>query len=144
MSAMDARRFETLAEAHGGLIARWPVAEQDAAYAWLAEAPQAAQAVLAQALALDEALDVLRPPTGSAGLREAIIAAAPAPARRWALGRWLAGAGIGAALAAASLAGVVVGVQVAGPSVAVDAADATLAAASEEDWTLLPDGESQS
>lgn len=142
MSAMDAQRFEILAEAHGGLISRWPAAEQDAAYAWLAEAPEAAQAVLAEALALDEALDVLRPPSPSTALRDAILAAAPAPTRRWTLARWLTGAGIGAALAAASAAGVVVGVQVAeGPAVS---SDATLAASAEDDWTLLPDGENQS
>jgi hypothetical protein len=143
MSAMDAQRFETLAEAHGGLISRWPAAEQDAAYAWLAEAPDAAQAVLSEALALDEALDVLRPPSPSAALRDAILAAAPAPARRWTIARWLTGAGIGAALAAASVAGVAVGVQVAAAP-AEASTDATLAVAAEDDWIMLPDGENQS
>ncbi|NBB17288.1 hypothetical protein GVN21_18145 [Caulobacter sp. SLTY] len=143
MSAMDAQRFETLAEAHGGLITRWPAAEQDAAYAWLAEAPEAAQAVLSQALALDEALDVLRPPSPSTALRDAVLAAAPAPARPRTLARWLTGAGIGAALAAASAAGVVVGVQVAqAPTEA--SSEAAVAVAVEDDWILLPDGENQS
>ena len=48
---MDAQRFEALAEAHGGLITRWPADVQDAAFAWLAEAPETAQAVLNEALA---------------------------------------------------------------------------------------------
>lgn len=140
---MDAERFEALADAHGGLITRWPADVQDAAFAWLAQAPESAQAVLTNALALDEALDVLRPPQPSMALRDAILAAAPREARGWSLRRWLAGAGVGAALATACVAGMVIGVQVsAGPAELSD--EAVAAAGTDEDWIVLPETESQS
>lgn len=140
---MDARRFETLAAAHGGLIVRWPAGDQDAAYAWLAQDPEAAQVVLSEALALDEALDVLRPPRPSTALRDRILAAAPRERRGWGVRRWLAGAGVGAALAAASAAGVMVGAQVsAGPVEVSD--EAVMAASADDDWIVLPETESRS
>lgn len=140
---MDAQRFEALADSHGGLIARWPAGTQDAAYAWLAEAPAAAQAVLTDALALDETLDVLRPPQPPMALRDRILAAAPRERQGWSLRRWLAGAGVGAALAAASAAGVMVGVQVStAPTEVSD--DAVMSASSDDDWIVLPETESQS
>lgn len=140
---MDAQRFEALADAHGGLISRWPADVQDAAFAWLAEAPEAAQAVLTDALALDEALDVLRPPQPSMALRDAILAAAPKARAGSSLSRWLAGAGVGAALATACVAGMVIGVQVsAGPAELSD--EAVVAAGADDDWIVLPETESQS
>ncbi|MDO9335926.1 MAG: hypothetical protein Q7T61_05955 [Caulobacter sp.] len=140
---MDAQRFEALADAHGGLIARWPAEAQDAAYEWLARAPEEAQAVLTQALTLDEALSVLRPPQPSAGLRDRVLAAAPRARSGWSLGRWLAGAGVGAALAAASVAGVMIGTLVgAAPVTASD--EAVMAALADDDWIVLPETESQS
>ena len=140
---MDAQRFEALADAHGGLIARWPADLQDEAFAWLAQAPEAAQSVLTGALALDEALDALRPPQPSAALRDRILAAAPRGRQGWSLGRWLAGAGVGAALAAASAAGVLVGTHV-GTAPVGASDDAVMAASADEDWIVLPDTESQS
>ncbi|MBX3479933.1 MAG: hypothetical protein KF842_06005 [Caulobacter sp.] len=144
MNRMDATRFEALADAHGAAIGRWPLAEQDAAFAYLAEAPEAAQALLDQARVLDEALDTLRPPSPSLALRDAVLSAAPRPKAGWSLGRWLAGAGVGAALAAACAAGVVIGVDIAAPSSAtgLDAVSQTVAV--EDDWFALPDMESQS
>lgn len=140
---MDAQRFEAMADAHGGLIARWPADAQDAAYAWLAQAPEAAQAVLTNALALDEALDELRPPQPSAALRDRILAAAPRARQGSSLRRWLAGLGVGAALAAASVAGILVGTHVgAAPAGASD--EAVMAASADEDWIVLPETESQS
>lgn len=140
---MDAQRFEALAEAHGGLIARWPAEAQDAAYAWLAQAPETAQAVLTAAQALDEALDGLRPPQPSAALRDAILAAAPRERRGWSLRQWLAGAGVGAALATACLMGVVMGAHVAAdPMLGPD--DMVAAASAEDDWIVLPETESRS
>ncbi|WP_271065787.1 hypothetical protein [Caulobacter sp. NIBR1757] len=140
---MDAQRFEALADAHGGVIARWPAEVQDAAYAWLAQAPEAAQAVLTDALALDEALDVLRPPQPSMALRDRILAAAPRGKAGWSLRRWLTGAGVGAALAAASAAGVMIGTQV-GTAPAEASDEAVISASSDDDWIVLPDTESQS
>ncbi|MDB5469250.1 MAG: hypothetical protein JWR84_810 [Caulobacter sp.] len=140
---MDAQRFEALADAHGGLIARWPAEVQDDAFAWLAQAPEAAQAVLTDALALDEALDVLRPPQPSAALRDAVLAAAPRQKQTWSLGRWLAGAGVGAALATASVAGVMIGTQVStAPAEVSD--EAVMSASTDDDWIVLPETESQS
>lgn len=107
---MKAERFEALAEAHGGAIARWPAAEQDAAYAFLARDPATADAALARARALDEALDLLSAPPVPAALRDRILAQAPRPRAAGALRRWLAGAGIGLGLAAATAAGVAAGV----------------------------------
>lgn len=140
---MDAQRFEALADAHGGLIARWPAETQDAAYAWLAEAPAAAQAVLTQALALDEALNVLRPPQPSIALRDAILAASPRERQGWGLLRWLAGAGVGAALATASVAGVLIGAQVGVTSAGVSD-EGVMSASSDDDWIVLPETEIQS
>jgi hypothetical protein len=86
--------------------------------------------VLAEAAALDAALDAWRPPAATADLREKVLATAPKPrmAPRWA-GLWLSGAG----LAAACAAGLIVGI--AGSSAAVhDArADDLMAAATPED-----------
>jgi hypothetical protein len=110
---MNAERFQSLADAWGGAIARWPAAEQDAAFAFLASDAAVADAVLAQARALDAMLDEAAPAMVSAVLRDRIIAAAPserpAPGRLW---RWLTGAGVGAGLAVATAAGIVAGVNV--------------------------------
>lgn len=109
---MKAERFEELAQAYGGVIARWPDAEQDAAYAFMAREPDVADAALAEAMVLDEALDGLPVPAVSSALRDRVIASAPTPrAGRSALRRWLAGAGVGVGLAAATAAGVVAGVS---------------------------------
>jgi hypothetical protein len=158
MTSMDATRFAALAEAHGGAIARWPAAEQDAAYGWLAEAPDLAQAVLNEAQALDEMLRAVRPPSPSAALRDHILALAPQPrapvrpaGRLW---RWLAGAGVGAALAASCAGGVAVGIGLtaasppavspAAPQEAMAEAADEAAAPLDDDWMLLPDVEAQS
>jgi len=109
---MNAERFQTLAEAYGGSISRWPADQQDAAWAFLAEDPDAADNALAEARRLDETLDGWRPPTPSGALRRRILTtapherAAPNPLRRWLLG---AGAGVG--LAMATVTGVLVGVE---------------------------------
>lgn len=146
MGVMDMTRFTALADAFGGRIERWPEAERDAAWRFLADEGEAARAVLAEGLELDEALEVLRPPQPSAGLREAILAAAPKsrPARS-PLWRWLTGAGLGAGLAAACAAGVLAGVQTAGPSSDDARADA-LIASSYDGGTLglTTDGENNS
>lgn len=110
---MNAERFEELAAAWGGVIARWPAAEQDAAFAFLAAEPETADGILAEARALDAALDGHAVPAVPAALRDRVIAAAPKPVAGRSMWRWLAGAGVGAGLAAATAAGVVAGVQLA-------------------------------
>jgi len=107
---MTHERFEALAEAWGGDVARWPADAREAAALLMAAEPEFTRAALARAEALDAALDAWRPAPASPSLVERIVAAAPALRRpRW-LG-WLSPAALGAGLAAATVAGVIVGVQ---------------------------------
>lgn len=111
MSLLTRERFEALAEAYGGEIARWPLAERDAAAMLMAAEPAYAQGVLAAASGLDAALDVWSSLPASGPLRDRLIASAPtARRRRRALTHWLWRAGLGAGLAAACVAGLMVGV----------------------------------
>lgn len=109
---MTFERFQSLAEAWGGAIARWPAEVQDAAYAFMAASPEQADAVLAEARATDALMDAAPALSTSIALRDRVIAAAPAArARRSRLWRWMTGAGVGAGLAAATAAGVMAGVS---------------------------------
>lgn len=109
---MTFERFQLLAEAYGGAIARWPAETQDGAYAFLAAAPDQADAVLAEARATDALMDQAVSLAPSRALRDRIIALAPAArpgrSRIW---RWMTGAGVGFGLAAATAAGVMAGVS---------------------------------
>jgi len=135
---MTPERFETLAEAWGGDVARWPHAEREAAAALMAERPAWAERVLAGAGALDAALSELAASRGTAGLADRIAARAPKARPRWQ--GWLVPAGMGAGLAAACAAGVVMGVQIGTPAVP-DEPDALVAAVSDEDFSLYLDEE---
>lgn len=122
---MTPERFETLAEAHGGDIARWPAAEREAASALMIAAPDRAREVLARAGELDAVLDAWAPLAVSHDLRRRVIAGAPAARERHRLTQWFLGAGVGAGLAAACAAGLAVGVALSGsvqPDEAVSAA----------------------
>lgn len=108
---MNRERFEQLAQAYGGAIARWPASERDGAALLMAAEPDFARAVLAEADRLDAALDAFALTPASRALREAIVAAAPqARPRRLGIG-WLLPAGLGAGLAAVLAAGIMVGAQ---------------------------------
>ncbi|MDP3853370.1 hypothetical protein [Phenylobacterium sp.] len=107
---MTPQRFESLADAHGGDVARWPAAEREAAAALMIAQPDVARKALARAAALDAALDAWPPMAVTHHLRERVIAAAPAARSRGRLAAWFWGAGLGAGLAAASAAGLAVGV----------------------------------
>lgn len=120
---MTHERFEILAQAYGGDIARWPTPERDAAAMLMAAEPEFARVVLGDAGELDSALDLWAPMAVSPALRDAVIASAPAPRRRWGLRAWFLRAGVGAGLAAACAAGLVVGVML---------SDLTQAPASED------------
>ena len=74
---MTHERFEILAHAYGGDIARWPAAERDAAALLMAAEPEFARIVLADAGELDAALDLWAPLAVTATLREAVVASAP-------------------------------------------------------------------
>ena len=136
---MTPERFETLAEAWGGDVARWPDADREAAAALMAEKPAWAERVLAGAGELDAALSALAPPRGSAGLADRIAAGAPKARPRWR--SWLVPSAMGAGLAAACAAGVVLGAQLSLPVAAPDEPDAVVAAVGDEDFSLYLDEE---
>jgi len=111
---MNRDRFAELAQAYGGSVARWPAAEQDAAAALMAAEPEFARAVLAEADALDAALDAWPAYGVRHELREAVIAQAARARTRGERRGWLWGAGAGAGLAAACAAGLIMGVTLYG------------------------------
>lgn len=94
-------RFRDLADAYGGVVARWPEEHRDAAFR-MASTPAAIN-ILARASALDEMLDTWRVPVPVADLHGRLIAGAPVPSRRLvARARlWWSGIGIAAALTGA-------------------------------------------
>ncbi|MFC3581969.1 hypothetical protein [Sphingomonas hylomeconis] len=97
-------RFQELADAYGGVIARWPAAVRDAARV-TAMHPVAA-AILAQALLLDETLDAWQLAAPPARLRDAVLARAPDRTPDRTIVRsarlWWSGVGIAATLAGAT------------------------------------------
>jgi len=107
---MTIERFAALLDAYGADRGRWPEVERATALALLAEDARA-RALLAEARALDEALDASPAPQVSPALRARVLAAAPTPrqARRWALAAWARMWAPGAGLVAAGLAGVMFG-----------------------------------
>lgn len=112
---MNEARFAALLEAYGAAPARWPAGERAAAQAFMAGQPARARALLAEAAALDAALDAAPAQAASERLVAAVLAAAPArPVRPspWAwLGQGALGQGaLGPRLAAASAAALMLGV----------------------------------
>jgi len=111
MASLTHERFEALAEAYGGDVARWPADVRDAAALLMSEEPVFTGAVLARAGALDAALDSWRPAAASPALIDRIVGAAPNVKRpRWLA--WASPAALAGGLAAACAAGVLVGVEV--------------------------------
>jgi hypothetical protein len=104
-------RFQELAEAYGGDVARWPADVREEAALLATAEPGFVGVVLAREARLDATLAELPRPATRAELFETIVASAPPlkAERRWRL--WLAPAGLGAALAGIAAAGVVLGVQ---------------------------------
>jgi hypothetical protein len=137
---MNLDRFQTLADAFGGSITRWPVDVQDAAFAFTAASPDAAALALAAARDLDDDLDGAERFSPGAALRQRIIDAAPTARRplRTPFQRWLAGAGVGAGLAAATAAGLIAGVNL---SAASAGEDALLMAAAYSSGLLVDEGD---
>ncbi|MDB5450688.1 MAG: hypothetical protein JWQ52_1816 [Phenylobacterium sp.] len=131
-------RFEELAQAYGGDIARWPLDVRDAGAVLMAQDPAFTQAVLEDAGRLDAALEGWARAPGSAALVDRIVAGAPVARRRPVWAGWLFPAGLGAALAAACAAGVIVGAQVSptpmdgGDTVASVSADLDVSGLSED------------
>ncbi|MDR3513220.1 MAG: hypothetical protein P4L73_16410 [Caulobacteraceae bacterium] len=128
---MDHQRFEQLVAAYGADPARWPAQER-------AEAERlVAGADLAEARALDAALDAFRVEAPSLALRQRILATAPRPrgGRLFKPGGfrpsgvfWLSGASLAAACAVGVIAGVSLGGALATTSAQADRdADASAA-----------------
>lgn len=138
---MTPERFEDLAEAYGGDVARWPVAERDAAAALMAADPERTRDILARARDLDALLDAGPALSVPAVLVDRIVSQAPRPrGPGWI--RWLLPVGMGAGLAAACAAGVVVGIHVSTPGLqGGDEPDAMVTALSDDDVSLYLDEE---
>ncbi|WP_397399862.1 hypothetical protein [Phenylobacterium sp.] len=137
---MNPERFEALAEAFGGDVARWPVAEREEAAVLMAAQADWAQSVLAVAGEVDTALYAYAPPKASVGLADRIVAAGPRPAR----GRWMGflwPAGLGAGLAAACAAGIFVGAHLSAAIVSAEPSEAVTMAASDQNFDFDLDGE---
>ncbi|MEL7128835.1 MAG: hypothetical protein AAGK23_04750, partial [Pseudomonadota bacterium] len=81
MTDMSDRRLIELLQTYGADPSAWPEAERAAGLARLAERPDIAQSALADAEALDAALDHLPHIDLPDGLIASIIAAAPQPQR---------------------------------------------------------------
>ena len=129
---MTLERFEALAEAYGGDVARWPLAEREAAAQLMAAEPDWVRDILARADALDAALAAFSPPRAASGLMDRIVASAPQPRSRTRWTGWLVPAGMGAGLAAACAAGMVMGARLSSPPAAPEA-DPIVTAVSDDD-----------
>jgi hypothetical protein len=130
-------RFEELAEAYGGDIARWPTDVRDGAAVLMAAEPAFTQQVLIRADGLDALLDEVRFAPASRALTDRIVASAPKARARRAWQGWFLPAGLTAGLAAACAAGLIVGAQAAPPT---DTTDGTVLAASVDvDVSGLPE-----
>jgi hypothetical protein len=126
---MTRERFETLAEAYGGDLDRWPTEAAASARRLLQSDPALAD-LLAEADSVDALLASSPPPAFSGVLREKVIAAAPRLAGTWnRTTRWLSGAG----LAAACAAGVIMGVNMSDRIVGDPASEALAAASTSFD-----------
>lgn len=106
---MSETRFSDLAQAFGGDLRRWPESDRGPAEAWRSQAPVRAAVILAEAAALDAALDSDAAPAWNSELFERIVQAAPKAVSRTRLWRWISGAGLGLGLATACAGGVAVG-----------------------------------
>ncbi len=99
---MTLDRFRALADAYGGVIARWPEDQQDAAMRFAAH-PEAVT-ILQEASAVDTMLDAWSVPAPASSLsgriagHRAMPHPSPAGRVRW----WWSGIGIAAALAGAA------------------------------------------
>ena len=81
-SEMTRARFEALAEAFGGDLARWPQEAQAPARAYQGAHPKDAATILARAAALDALLKQAREPSASTALENRIVASGVAGRRR--------------------------------------------------------------
>ena len=131
---MNRQRFEALAEAFGGDVARWPAAERETAAVLIAAEPEWARGALAEASDLDAILVSDAPPRGSVDLVDRIVADAPrVRAARWT--GWMLPAGMGAGLAAACAAGILAGVQFAAAQTVTNDTESMITALSADEFS---------
>jgi len=99
---MTLDRFRTLADAYGGVIARWPEDQRDAAMRFAAH-PEAVT-ILQEASAVDTMLDAWSVPAPASSLSDRIAdhRAMPHPSPAGRVRLWWSGIGIAAALAGAA------------------------------------------
>lgn len=95
-------RFKALADAYGGVIARWPEQHRDAAMAMASQA--AARDILAQASILDATLDEWRVASPALAVCDRVMASTPVQTERIVTRArlWWSGIGLAAALAGAT------------------------------------------
>ena len=93
-------RFQALADAYGGVIARWPDDEKDDALR-VSRTPEG-RAILADALNLDEALDGWRVPVPSSVLAARVLAGAPRTSIARSVKLWWTAIGMTVALSGAT------------------------------------------
>lgn len=115
-------RFQALADAYGGVVARWPANVRDQAMQ-RAKEPAFAQ-VLENALVLDEMLDSWIVPPAPQTLAQTITARAPTR-RRIRAGRWFWWPGVGLATALAGAGAGVVAAAIVAPTQIVSSDSAT-------------------
>lgn len=111
---MTLEQFQHLADTYGGVIARWPADQRPGAESYCEAFPRLASTVLAQAEALDMALDAWLPISVGHDLRERVAGSAQIRAQHNSRPGWLWPAGIGIGLASACAAGLVLGVSLSG------------------------------
>lgn len=74
---MDRMTFCALADCYGGDVSRWPADRRAAARAFMTAQPDVAAAVLSEAAALDQVLDLAPTQPASAALIGRVLASAP-------------------------------------------------------------------
>lgn len=136
--AMHETRFRALAEAYGGAIVRWPADCQAAAFAFAEAAPEAAEAILEEACALDAALDAapIADPGGAFwdAVAASVLRPAPRPGQRSAPRLSLARVGPPARWAAAAAAVLALGAT-------LGWRDGGLTSADDEAWLVAAYGD---
>jgi hypothetical protein len=111
-------RFRDLADAYGGIVARWPEKDRDAAMR-MASSTEGAE-ILARASMLDETLDTWRVSAPGTELYSRVMSTTPDPRPRLATRARLWWSGIGIA---AALTGAVVGAAAVAIVAPVEASD---------------------
>lgn len=134
---MNEERFRALADAFGGDVLRWPVAERGQAAVFRRASPDLSEEALGGAVALDAWLDLWRVESPSADLRQRILETAHHPRRFARMAWWLPSAG----LAAAGVAGMICGAVLSFGASAEARDEALVSAASSDNAVQIAVGE---